>query len=51
MFLTSGPLSGFFNHFVFSKQLFSLEVVSKPQIRFKGKAQADRESAAYIGGM
>jgi hypothetical protein len=23
-------------------------VVSKPQIRFKGKAQADRESAAYI---
>jgi hypothetical protein len=25
-----------------------LEVVSKPQIRFKGKAQADRESAAYI---
>jgi hypothetical protein len=25
------------------------EVVSKPQIRFKGKAQADRESAAYIG--
>jgi hypothetical protein len=24
-----------------------LEVVSKPQIRFKGKAQADRESAAY----
>jgi len=29
--------------------LFSLEVVSKPQIRFKGKAQADRESAAYMG--
>jgi hypothetical protein len=27
----------------------SLEVVSKPQIRFKGKAQADRESAAYVG--
>jgi hypothetical protein len=27
----------------------SLEVVSKPQIRFKGKAQADRESAAYMG--
>jgi hypothetical protein len=26
-----------------------LEVVSKPQIRFKGKAQVDRESAAYIG--
>jgi hypothetical protein len=26
-----------------------LEVVSKPQIRFKGKAQADRESAAYMG--
>jgi hypothetical protein len=25
-----------------------LEVVSKPQIRFKGKAQADRESAAYV---
>jgi hypothetical protein len=25
-----------------------LEVASKPQIRFKGKAQADRESAAYI---
>jgi hypothetical protein len=25
-----------------------IEVVSKPQIRFKGKAQADRESAAYI---
>jgi len=24
------------------------EVVSKPQIRFKGKAQADRESAAYV---
>jgi hypothetical protein len=24
-------------------------VVSKPQIRFKGKRQADRESAAYIG--
>jgi hypothetical protein len=24
-------------------------VVSKPQIRFKGKAQADRESAAYMG--
>jgi hypothetical protein len=27
----------------------ALEVVSKPQIRFKGKAQADRESAAYKG--
>ena len=27
----------------------SLEVVSKSQIRFKGKAQADRESAAYMG--
>jgi hypothetical protein len=27
----------------------NLEVVSKPQIRFKGKAQADRESAAYMG--
>jgi hypothetical protein len=25
-----------------------LEVASKPQIRFKGKAQADRESAAYV---
>jgi len=24
-----------------------LEVVSKSQIRFKGKARADRESAAY----
>jgi hypothetical protein len=23
-------------------------VFSKPQIRFKGKAQADRESAAYL---
>jgi hypothetical protein len=29
--------------------MLTLEVVSKPQIRFKGKAQADRESAAYIG--
>jgi hypothetical protein len=28
---------------------FCLEVVSKSQIRFKGKAQADRESAAYMG--
>jgi hypothetical protein len=28
---------------------FQLEVVSKAQIRFKGKAQADRESAAYVG--
>jgi hypothetical protein len=27
----------------------AIEVVSKPQIRFKGKAQADRESAAYMG--
>jgi len=27
----------------------SLEVVPKPQIRFKGKAQADRESTAYMG--
>jgi hypothetical protein len=26
-----------------------LEVVSKPQIKFKGKARADRESAAYMG--
>jgi hypothetical protein len=26
-----------------------IEVVSKPQIKFKGKALADRESAAYIG--
>ena len=25
------------------------EVASKPQIRLKGKAQADRESAAYMG--
>jgi len=32
-----------FNHYI--------EVVSKPQIRFKGKAQADRESAAYTVGM
>jgi hypothetical protein len=30
-------------------ETLKLEVVSKPQIRFKGKAQADRESAAYIG--
>jgi hypothetical protein len=29
--------------------LKQLEVVSKPQIRFKGKAQADRENAAYMG--
>jgi hypothetical protein len=31
----------------------NLEVVSKPQIRFKGKAQADRESAvrhSFSGG-
>jgi hypothetical protein len=27
----------------------TLEVVSKPQIRFKGKAQAERESAATMG--
>jgi hypothetical protein len=27
---------------------FPVEVVSKFQIRFKGKAQADRESAAYM---
>jgi hypothetical protein len=26
-----------------------LEVASKPQIRLKGKAQADRESASYMG--
>ena len=26
-----------------------IEVVSKPHIRFKGKAHADRESAAHIG--
>ena len=32
----------------FLKILKCLEVVSKPQIRFKGKAQADRESAAYV---
>jgi hypothetical protein len=25
-----------------------LEVASKPQIRFKGKAQADREGATYV---
>jgi hypothetical protein len=31
------------------RKVVSLEVVSKPQIRFKGKAQADRESAAYVG--
>jgi hypothetical protein len=31
-----------------SVQFTSVEVVSKPQIRFKGKAQADRESAAYV---
>jgi len=30
---------------------FSLEVVSKPQIRFKGKAQADRESAVRLRRM
>jgi len=29
--------------------LKDLEVVLKPQIRFKGKAQADRERAAYMG--
>jgi hypothetical protein len=34
--------------FSFSQMTF-LEVVSKPQIRFKGKAQADRKSAAYMG--
>jgi len=26
-----------------------IEVVSKSQIRLKGKARADRESAAYMG--
>jgi hypothetical protein len=26
-----------------------IEVVSKPQIRFKGKWQVDEKSAAYIG--
>jgi len=31
--------------------MIRLEVVSKPQIKFKGKAQADRESAAYMMGM
>jgi hypothetical protein len=31
--------------------LFVLEVVSKPQIRFKGKAQADRESAVRLRRM
>jgi hypothetical protein len=30
-------------------QIKRSEVVSKPQISFKGKAQADRESAAYMG--
>jgi hypothetical protein len=39
--------------FIYSKndeiEIKKLEVVSKPQIRFKGKAQADRESAAYMG--
>jgi hypothetical protein len=30
-------------------ETITLEVVSKLQIRFKGKAQADRESAAYMG--
>jgi hypothetical protein len=34
--------------FIFSNS-FVLEVVSKLQIRFKSKAQADRESAAYMG--
>jgi hypothetical protein len=29
--------------------VLSLEVAAIPQIRFKGKAQADRESAAYQG--
>jgi hypothetical protein len=37
--LTNGPKTAIFN----------LEVVSKPQIRFKGEAQVDRESAAYMG--
>ena len=32
----------------FERKSNSLEVVSKPQIRFRGKAQADRESAAYV---
>ena len=27
----------------------NVEVVSKPQIRFKGKTQSDRESAATVG--
>jgi hypothetical protein len=31
-----------------TKPASNLDVVSKPQIRFKGKAQADRESAAYM---
>ena len=30
---------------------FDPEVVSESQIRFKGKAQTDRESAAYVVGM
>jgi predicted nuclease of predicted toxin-antitoxin system len=48
------------NQFRVKSSVRSLEVVSKPQIRFKGKAQADppspsgyggtsRESAAYVG--
>ncbi|MGD9238525.1 MAG: hypothetical protein PVG69_00795 [Desulfobacterales bacterium] len=32
-----------------SLRKYGLEVVSKPQIRLKGKAQVDRESAAYMG--
>jgi hypothetical protein len=39
-----------FNHLPLTVKIgVGLEVVSKPQIRFKGKAQADRESAAYMG--
>jgi hypothetical protein len=39
---------------MFASRVFSviagcLEVVSKPQIRSKGKAQTERESAAYMG--
>jgi hypothetical protein len=36
-------------HHKWIKAQICLEMVSKPQIRFKGKAQADRESAAYMG--
>jgi hypothetical protein len=38
-----------FQHDGQAKCQSGVEMVSKPQIRFKGKAQADRESAAYMG--